>query len=165
MVIKVVNAGPGINKTNSTTARRRPPSVTPAPPRRPEPVEQHRAGRNHISPRQIRRYVVQASQSSDGAVAGYWASLGLPPDVAEKILKNCRLQDELRYRIRQRTVPAPRTKHLHLSQQDGPDRAADPRLGLVHAAERRRRRPRALDAETWRFLPTDFVLRTHLTER
>src|ERR1700687_2742897 len=27
--------------------------VRPAPPRRPEPVEQHRAGRNHSSPRQI----------------------------------------------------------------------------------------------------------------
>ena len=26
-----------------------------------------------------RRYIVPASRSSDGAVAGYWASLGLPP--------------------------------------------------------------------------------------
>ena len=38
-----------------------------------------------------RRYVVQASQSSEGAVAGYWASLGLPPNVAEKNLRNCRV--------------------------------------------------------------------------
>jgi oxazoline/thiazoline synthase len=38
-----------------------------------------------------RRYVVPASQSSDGTVAGYWASLGLPPDVAETNLGNCRV--------------------------------------------------------------------------
>ncbi|MEO6779943.1 MAG: TOMM precursor leader peptide-binding protein, partial [Bradyrhizobium sp.] len=38
-----------------------------------------------------RRYVVQASQSSEGTVAGYWASLGLPPNVAEKNLWNCRV--------------------------------------------------------------------------
>ncbi|HEY3794870.1 MAG TPA: TOMM precursor leader peptide-binding protein [Bradyrhizobium sp.] len=38
-----------------------------------------------------RRYIVQTSQSSDGTVAGYWASLGLPPDVAEKNLRNCRV--------------------------------------------------------------------------
>ena len=38
-----------------------------------------------------RRYVVQASQSSERTVAGYWASLGLPPHVAEKNLRNCRV--------------------------------------------------------------------------
>jgi ribosomal protein S12 methylthiotransferase accessory factor len=41
-----------------------------------------------------RRYVVPASPSSDGTVAGYWASLGLPPDVAETNLANCRVRVE-----------------------------------------------------------------------
>src|ERR1035438_7832585 len=38
-----------------------------------------------------RRYVVSGLQSCDGTVAGYWASLGLPPDVAQENLKNCRV--------------------------------------------------------------------------
>jgi oxazoline/thiazoline synthase len=38
-----------------------------------------------------RRYLVPASQASVGAVAGYWASLGLPPETAEKNLGNCRV--------------------------------------------------------------------------
>src|SRR3984893_17596931 len=38
-----------------------------------------------------RRYVVSGLQSFDGTVAGYWASLRLPPDVAETNLKNCRV--------------------------------------------------------------------------
>jgi oxazoline/thiazoline synthase len=38
-----------------------------------------------------RRHVVSGPQSSDGTVAGYWASLGLPPDVAAQNLKNCRV--------------------------------------------------------------------------
>src|ERR1700730_16148136 len=37
-----------------------------------------------------RRYVVAASRCSVDAVAGYWASLGLPPGMAEKNLANCR---------------------------------------------------------------------------
>jgi bacteriocin biosynthesis cyclodehydratase domain-containing protein len=39
-----------------------------------------------------RRYVVSASGAAAGAVAGYWASLGLPPGIAEKNLDNCRVQ-------------------------------------------------------------------------
>jgi ribosomal protein S12 methylthiotransferase accessory factor len=39
-----------------------------------------------------RRYVVPASRSSAGAVAGYWASLGLPHGVAEQNLGNCRVR-------------------------------------------------------------------------
>ncbi len=39
-----------------------------------------------------RRYVVPASRSSAGAVAAYWASLGLSPDTAEKNLRNCRVR-------------------------------------------------------------------------
>src|SRR4249919_1199078 len=39
-----------------------------------------------------RRYVVPASRSPVGAVAGYWASLGLPPEIAEKNLGNCRVR-------------------------------------------------------------------------
>jgi bacteriocin biosynthesis cyclodehydratase domain-containing protein len=35
-----------------------------------------------------RRYIVSASHSS-GAVAGYWASLGLLPEIAENNLRNC----------------------------------------------------------------------------
>jgi ribosomal protein S12 methylthiotransferase accessory factor len=41
-----------------------------------------------------RRYVVAASPSSDGTVTGYWASLGLPPEVAESNLANCRVRIE-----------------------------------------------------------------------
>jgi bacteriocin biosynthesis cyclodehydratase domain-containing protein len=39
-----------------------------------------------------RRYIVQASRTSVDAVAGYWASLGLPPEIAEKNLGNCRVR-------------------------------------------------------------------------
>jgi bacteriocin biosynthesis cyclodehydratase domain-containing protein len=39
-----------------------------------------------------RRYVVQASPSSTGTVAAYWASLGLPPELAEQNLANCRVR-------------------------------------------------------------------------
>jgi oxazoline/thiazoline synthase len=42
-----------------------------------------------------RRYVVNgASHAFGGAVAGYWASLGLPPEVAEQNLRNCSVQVE-----------------------------------------------------------------------
>ena len=39
-----------------------------------------------------RRYVVRASRSSAGAVAAYWASLGLLPESAEKALQKCRVR-------------------------------------------------------------------------
>jgi bacteriocin biosynthesis cyclodehydratase domain-containing protein len=41
-----------------------------------------------------RRYVTQATYGSNGTVAGYWASLGLPPDVAEKNLGECKVRVE-----------------------------------------------------------------------
>src|SRR6202035_2530422 len=41
-----------------------------------------------------RRYIVDASPSSAGAVAGYWASLGLPLGLAEQIPANCRALTE-----------------------------------------------------------------------
>src|SRR5882672_6905909 len=41
-----------------------------------------------------RRYVTAATSDSTGAVAGYWASLGLPPEVAEKNLGNCKVRVE-----------------------------------------------------------------------
>ena len=41
-----------------------------------------------------RRYVVPASRAPVGAVAGYWASLGLPPGMAEQNLGNCRVRVE-----------------------------------------------------------------------
>jgi len=41
-----------------------------------------------------RRYIVEASPSSTGVLAGYWASLGLPPGVAEQNLANCRVRVE-----------------------------------------------------------------------
>jgi oxazoline/thiazoline synthase len=41
-----------------------------------------------------RRYVVTASNGSNGTVAGYWASLGLPPEEAEKNLRACRVRVE-----------------------------------------------------------------------
>jgi oxazoline/thiazoline synthase len=41
-----------------------------------------------------RRYIVPATDSSTGAVAGYWASLGLPPGIAEQNLSNCRVRVE-----------------------------------------------------------------------
>ncbi len=37
-------------------------------------------------------YVVPKSNFSNGAVAGYWASLGLPPQTAEKNLEQCRIR-------------------------------------------------------------------------
>src|ERR1700731_4443500 len=41
-----------------------------------------------------RRYIVPASPSSAGVLAGYWASLGLPPGIAEQNLGNCRVRVE-----------------------------------------------------------------------
>lgn len=41
-----------------------------------------------------RRYLVPASHSFAAPVAGYWASLGLPPASAEENLKKCRVQVE-----------------------------------------------------------------------
>jgi oxazoline/thiazoline synthase len=39
-----------------------------------------------------RRYVLLASRSSTGAVAAYWASLGLSPESAERSLQKCRVR-------------------------------------------------------------------------
>jgi oxazoline/thiazoline synthase len=39
-----------------------------------------------------RRYVLPTSRSSADAVAGYWASLGLSPETAEKNLQKCRVR-------------------------------------------------------------------------
>jgi oxazoline/thiazoline synthase len=39
-----------------------------------------------------RRYVLPTSRASADAVAGYWASLGLSPDTAEKNLQKCRVR-------------------------------------------------------------------------
>src|SRR5450631_4656647 len=41
-----------------------------------------------------RRYIVPATDSSTGAMAGYWASFGLPPGIAEQNLGNCRVRVE-----------------------------------------------------------------------
>ena len=41
-----------------------------------------------------RGYIVPASPSSPAAVDGYWASLGLPPGVAEQNLRDCRVRVE-----------------------------------------------------------------------
>ena len=39
-----------------------------------------------------RRYILAASRSSAGAVAAYWASLGVPPEIAAKNLQKCRVR-------------------------------------------------------------------------
>jgi ribosomal protein S12 methylthiotransferase accessory factor len=39
-----------------------------------------------------RRYVLPATRSSNGAIAAYWASLGLSPEAAEKNLQKCRVR-------------------------------------------------------------------------
>ena len=39
-----------------------------------------------------RRYIVRTSRSSSGAVAAYWASLGLVPETAERNLQKCRVR-------------------------------------------------------------------------
>ena len=39
-----------------------------------------------------RRYILPASRSSAGAVAAYWASLGLSPETAERNLQKCRVR-------------------------------------------------------------------------
>ena len=54
-------------------------------------------------------------------------------------------QDELRYRIRHELFLRPAQLTFTLPQQFEPDRAADPKLGRVHAAERRWRRRGALE--------------------
>jgi oxazoline/thiazoline synthase len=41
-----------------------------------------------------RRYIVQAPHAATGAVAGYWASLGMPPGMAEQNLANCGVRVE-----------------------------------------------------------------------
>src|SRR6516165_4576021 len=41
-----------------------------------------------------RRYIVEASPASDGVVAGFWASLGLPPGIAEQNPAKCRVRVE-----------------------------------------------------------------------
>jgi oxazoline/thiazoline synthase len=41
-----------------------------------------------------RRYVTPISYGSDGTVAAYWASLGLPPEIAEKNLSECKVRVE-----------------------------------------------------------------------
>src|SRR5271154_1122932 len=41
-----------------------------------------------------RQYVVEASATSNSVQAGYWASLGLPPGMAEQNLGNCRVRVE-----------------------------------------------------------------------
>lgn len=41
-----------------------------------------------------RRYIVSTSRASQGVAAGFWASLGLPVETAEKNLQNCRVRVE-----------------------------------------------------------------------
>jgi len=41
-----------------------------------------------------RHYVVPAKEGSAASVSGYWASLGLPPEEAEKNLRACRVRIE-----------------------------------------------------------------------
>ena len=41
-----------------------------------------------------RQYLVEASATSNSVQAGYWASLGLPPGMAEQNLANCRVRIE-----------------------------------------------------------------------
>ncbi len=41
-----------------------------------------------------RRYLVSALPKADGTVAGYWASLGLAPEEADRNLSNCRVRIE-----------------------------------------------------------------------
>src|SRR5665213_3750675 len=41
-----------------------------------------------------RRYIVPISGASSSAAGGYWASLGLPPGIAEQNLANCRVRIE-----------------------------------------------------------------------
>ncbi len=54
---------------------------------------------------------------------------------------------------------------LHLSQQDGPDGVAHPQLGAFMPPNGVGGGGVHWNAETWRFLPTDFTLKSHLTER
>jgi oxazoline/thiazoline synthase len=39
-----------------------------------------------------RRYILPASSASNGALAAYWASLGLPPETAKQNLQKCRVR-------------------------------------------------------------------------
>jgi choline dehydrogenase-like flavoprotein len=55
------------------------------------------------------------------------------------------MQDELRYRVRHELFLRPGLANFHVPQQGRSDRAADQELGGLHAAERSRRRWRALE--------------------
>src|SRR6202789_1146311 len=39
-----------------------------------------------------RRYILPASSASNGVAAAYWASLGLPPEIAKQNLQKCRVR-------------------------------------------------------------------------
>jgi ribosomal protein S12 methylthiotransferase accessory factor len=39
-----------------------------------------------------RRYIVATSSASATAMAGYWASIGVPPEIAQQNLRNCRVR-------------------------------------------------------------------------
>src|ERR1700749_4115321 len=39
-----------------------------------------------------RRYILHASSASNGPLAAYWASLGLPPETAKQNLQKCRVR-------------------------------------------------------------------------
>ncbi len=64
-----VNGGPEINKSQSRS-------------RRPEPVEQHRAGRNHPSPRQLLRHP-RAKRAGEKARRSPRCCFGATPLVGE----------------------------------------------------------------------------------
>ncbi|MBV8924016.1 MAG: TOMM precursor leader peptide-binding protein [Bradyrhizobium sp.] len=55
------------------------------------PVDQIQEGLKRLYDR---RYVTIASPVTTGPVAGFWASLGLPPQAAEEALANCRVRVE-----------------------------------------------------------------------
>ena len=75
------------------------------------------------------------------------------------------MQDELRYAIRKDLFLQPALEAMTMRNNRQPDRAADARLRLLPAGQRRGRRGRALERHDWRYFRTDFEIKTHLTQR
>ena len=64
-----------------------------------------------------------------------------------------------------RAFPAARPDHLHIPQQDGPAALPIRTWGAFMPPNGVGGGGVHWNAETWRFLPSDFVLKTHLTQR
>ena len=75
------------------------------------------------------------------------------------------IQDELRYAVRNGTLRAAEPRDADVPQQHRPDRAADAPPRLVPPGAGAGGAGVHWNGQTWRFLPTDFLARSHITQR